>query len=138
MAQRWFVEEVRKLRLGAGEVFRGDGILPATKVLQESRVNYVAGCQGAPTPHLMDILDGHGIRFGNSASGRGGGAMPSRLRALGATYTRAAGPAPQGDAQALITEGVRRLIDRQDPACAGPCMDRLAPVQALPDWHALA
>ena len=75
MAERSFVEEVKKLRLGAGEVFRGEGILAVTKALLESGVSYVAGYQGAPISHLMDvladaqdILDEHGIRFENSAS----------------------------------------------------------------------
>ena len=43
MAERSFVEEVKKLRLGAGEVFRGEGILAVTKALLESGVSYVAG-----------------------------------------------------------------------------------------------
>ena len=75
MAERSFVEEVRKLRLGAGEVFRGEGILAVAKALLESGVNYVAGYQGAPISHLMDVLADaqdilveHGIRFENSAS----------------------------------------------------------------------
>jgi indolepyruvate ferredoxin oxidoreductase alpha subunit len=75
MAERSFVEEVKKLRLGAGEVFRGEGILAVTKALLESGVNYVAGYQGAPISHLMDVLADaqdilveHGIRFENSAS----------------------------------------------------------------------
>jgi len=75
MAERSFVEEVKKLRLGAGEVFRGEGILAVTKALLESGVAYVAGYQGAPISHLMDvladaqdILSEHGIRFENSAS----------------------------------------------------------------------
>jgi indolepyruvate ferredoxin oxidoreductase, alpha subunit len=75
MAERSFVEEVKKLRLGAGEVFRGEGILAVTKALLESGVAYVAGYQGAPISHLMDvladaqdILSDHGIRFENSAS----------------------------------------------------------------------
>lgn len=75
MAERSFVEEVKKLRLGAGEVFSGEGILAVTKALMESGVAYVAGYQGAPISHLMDvladaqdILDEHGIRFENSAS----------------------------------------------------------------------
>lgn len=75
MAERSFVEEVRKLRLGAGEVFRGEGILAVTKALLESGVNYVAGYQGAPISHLMDVLADaqdilaeQGIRFENSAS----------------------------------------------------------------------
>ena len=75
MAERSFVEEVKKLRLGAGEVFSGEGILAVTKALLESGVSYVAGYQGAPISHLMDvladaqdILTDHGIRFENSAS----------------------------------------------------------------------
>ncbi|CAB3789712.1 hypothetical protein LMG28614_02974 [Paraburkholderia ultramafica] len=75
MAERSFVEEVKKLRLGAGEVFSGEGILAVTKALLESGVAYVAGYQGAPISHLMDvladaqdILSDHGIRFENSAS----------------------------------------------------------------------
>ena len=56
MAERSFVEEVKKLRLGAGEVFRGEGILAVTKALLESGVAYVAGYQGAPISHLMDVL----------------------------------------------------------------------------------
>ncbi len=75
MAERSFVEEVKKLRLGAGAVFRGEGILAVTKALLESGVAYVAGYQGAPISHLMDVLADaqdilaeHGIRFENSAS----------------------------------------------------------------------
>src|ERR1043165_6774167 len=75
MAERSFVEEVKKLRLGSGERFRGEGILAVTKALLESGVSYVAGYQGAPISHLMDVLADaqdilaeHGIRFENSAS----------------------------------------------------------------------
>src|SRR5512138_2887638 len=75
MAERSFVEEVKQLKLGAGEVFRGEGILAVTKALLESGVAYVAGYQGAPISHLMDVLADaqdilaeHGIRFENSAS----------------------------------------------------------------------
>jgi indolepyruvate ferredoxin oxidoreductase alpha subunit len=75
MAERSFVEEVKKLRLGAGEVFSGEGILAVTKALLESGVAYIAGYQGSPISHLMDvladaqdILNEHGIRFENSAS----------------------------------------------------------------------
>ncbi|MGJ7493202.1 thiamine pyrophosphate-dependent enzyme [Variovorax sp. ZT4R33] len=75
MAERSFVEEVKKLRLGEGEVFSGEGILAVTKALLESGVAYVAGYQGAPISHLMDVLADaqdilaeQGIRFENSAS----------------------------------------------------------------------
>src|ERR1700704_6289559 len=75
MAERSFKEEVEKLRLGAGEEFRGEGILAITKALLESGVSYLAGYQGAPISHLMDvladaneILEGLGVHFENSAS----------------------------------------------------------------------
>ncbi|HUL64713.1 MAG TPA: indolepyruvate ferredoxin oxidoreductase subunit alpha [Burkholderiaceae bacterium] len=75
MAERSFAEEVKNLRLGEGEIFRGEGILAVTKALLESGVAYVAGYQGAPISHLMDvladandILEEHGIHFENSAS----------------------------------------------------------------------
>jgi indolepyruvate ferredoxin oxidoreductase, alpha subunit len=75
MAERSFVEEVKKLRLKDGEIFSGEGILAVTKALLESGVSYVAGYQGAPISHLMDvladandILHEHGIRFENSAN----------------------------------------------------------------------
>jgi indolepyruvate ferredoxin oxidoreductase, alpha subunit len=56
MAERSFVKEVEKLRLGAGEEFHGEGILAVTKALLQSGVAYVAGYQGAPISHLMDVL----------------------------------------------------------------------------------
>jgi indolepyruvate ferredoxin oxidoreductase, alpha subunit len=75
MAERSFAAEVQKLRLGAGEEFRGEGILAVTKALLQSGVSYVAGYQGAPISHLMDVLtDANdilrelGIRFEHSAS----------------------------------------------------------------------
>ena len=75
MAERSFVEDVKKLRLGAGEVFHGEGILAVTKALLESGVAYIAGYQGAPISHLIDVLADaqdilaeHGIHFENSAS----------------------------------------------------------------------
>ena len=73
MAERSFAKEVEKLRLGAGEDFAGEGILAVTKALLQSGVGYVAGYQGAPISHLMDVLaDAQdilaelGIRFGNA------------------------------------------------------------------------
>src|SRR6202158_340230 len=75
MAERSFKKEVQKLRLGDGEEFRGEGILAITKALLESGVSYVAGYQGAPISHLMDvladandILEELGVHFENSAS----------------------------------------------------------------------
>jgi indolepyruvate ferredoxin oxidoreductase alpha subunit len=75
MAERTFKKEVELLRLGAGQEFRGEGILAVTKALLQSGVNYVAGYQGAPISHLVDvlsdaaeILDELGIRFEMSAN----------------------------------------------------------------------
>ncbi|MFN0313460.1 MAG: thiamine pyrophosphate-dependent enzyme [Burkholderiales bacterium] len=75
MAERSFKEEVKKLRLGQGQEFRGEGILAVTKALLQSGVSYVTGYQGAPVSHLMDvladandILEDLGIHFENSAS----------------------------------------------------------------------
>jgi indolepyruvate ferredoxin oxidoreductase alpha subunit len=62
MAERSFAREVQDLRLGAGQEFRGEGILAVTKALLQSGVGYVAGYQGAPISHLMDVLsDARGI-----------------------------------------------------------------------------
>lgn len=56
MAERSFKKEVQQLRIGAGEEFRGEGILAVTKGLLQSGVGYVAGYQGSPISHLMDVL----------------------------------------------------------------------------------
>src|ERR1700744_3853125 len=75
MAERSFKEDVSKLRLGDGAEFRGEGILAVTKALLQSGVGYVAGYQGAPISHLMDVLaDAQeimaelGVHFETSAS----------------------------------------------------------------------
>src|SRR5262244_2855666 len=75
MAERSFKSEVAKLRLGAGEEFRGEGILAVTKALLQSGVSYVSGYQGAPISHLVDVLADAddvlrdlGIRFEASAN----------------------------------------------------------------------
>lgn len=75
MAERSFKNEVEKLRLGAGQEFHGEGILAVTKALLQSGVSYVAGYQGAPISHLMDvltdandILEELGAHFEHSAS----------------------------------------------------------------------
>ncbi len=75
MAERSFKQEVKKLRLGAGEEFRGEGILAVTKALLQSGVSYVSGYQGAPISHRLDVLADAddvlaelGIRFEASAN----------------------------------------------------------------------
>jgi len=54
--ERSFKKEVQALTLGAGETFRGEGILAVTKALLQSGVNYVGGYQGAPVSHLLDVM----------------------------------------------------------------------------------
>ena len=56
MAERSFHHEIEALRLGDGQLFRGEGILAVTKALLQSGVSYVGGYQGAPVSHLMDVL----------------------------------------------------------------------------------
>src|SRR5450631_1556505 len=75
MAERSFAQEVESLRLGDGEEFHGEGILAVTKALLQSGVSYVAGYQGAPISHLMDVLTDSndvlqelGVHFEHSAS----------------------------------------------------------------------
>ena len=94
MAERSFSEEVQKLKLGAGAEFRGEGILAITKALLESGVSYVAGYQGAPISHLMDvlsdandILEELGVHFeferqrsGGGRDARGLGQLPAARR----------------------------------------------------------
>jgi indolepyruvate ferredoxin oxidoreductase alpha subunit len=66
--ERSFKEEIESLKLGDGEIFRGEGILAVTKALLQSGVAYVGGYQGAPVSHLLDVmvqardyLDGLGV-----------------------------------------------------------------------------
>ena len=75
VAERSFAREVEDLKLGAGDVFRGEGILAITKALLQSGVSYVGGYQGSPISHLMDVLsdakdvlDELGVHFETSAS----------------------------------------------------------------------
>src|SRR6201994_744956 len=84
MAERSFEREVQDLKLGAGEIFRGEGILAITKALLESGVAYVGGYQGSPISHLMDVLadakdvmQDLGVHFETSASEAAAAAMLS-------------------------------------------------------------
>src|SRR5580704_17081101 len=54
--ERSFKAEVEALTLGAGDTFRGEGILAVTKALLQSGVSYVGGYQGAPVSHLLDVM----------------------------------------------------------------------------------
>jgi indolepyruvate ferredoxin oxidoreductase alpha subunit len=75
MAERSFKAEVKKLEVGAGETFTGEGILAVTKALLQSGVAYVGGYQGSPISHLMDVfadandlLTNLGVHFEASAN----------------------------------------------------------------------
>jgi indolepyruvate ferredoxin oxidoreductase alpha subunit len=80
--ERSFAKEVQALKLGAGEVFEGEGILAITKALLQAGVSYVGGYQGAPVSHLIDvmadareILDDYGIHFEACANEAAAAAM---------------------------------------------------------------
>ncbi len=84
MAERSFAQEVKKLRAGRGEVFKGEGILAITKALLQSGVSYVGGYQGSPISHLMDVLhdaqevlDELGVHFETNGSEATAAAMLS-------------------------------------------------------------
>ncbi len=84
MAERSFAKEVEDLKLGEGEIFRGEGILAITKALLQSGVSYVGGYQGSPISHLMDVLADAkdvmadlGVHFETSASEATAAAMLS-------------------------------------------------------------
>ena len=82
MAERSFAREVQQLRIGAGQEFRGEGILAITKALLECGVGYVGGYPSAPVSHLIDvlsdaedILDELGVHFEANASESAAAAM---------------------------------------------------------------
>lgn len=84
MAERSFAREVEDLKLGDGDIFRGEGILALTKALLQSGVSYVGGYQGSPISHLMDVLadakdvmEDLGVHFETSASEAAAAAMLS-------------------------------------------------------------
>lgn len=84
MAERSFAREIEHLRLGEGEVFRGEAILAITKGLLQSGVAYVGGYQGSPISHLIDVLadakdvlDELGVNFQSSANESTAAAMLS-------------------------------------------------------------
>ncbi|BAV63355.1 thiamine pyrophosphate-dependent enzyme [Sphingobium cloacae] len=84
MAERSFAREVEHLRLGDGDVFRGEAILAITKGLLQAGVAYVGGYQGSPISHLIDvladakdILDELDVNFQSSASEATAAAMLS-------------------------------------------------------------
>ena len=125
MAERSFAREVEDLRLGDGEVFRGEGILAITKALLQSGVGYVGGYQGAPISHLMDVLaDAQdilgelGVHFETSANEGAAAAMLSAsvmypIRGA-VTFKSTAGTNVASDALSNLASGgvTRRRADR--------------------------
>ncbi|MDM8010607.1 MAG: indolepyruvate ferredoxin oxidoreductase subunit alpha [Parasphingorhabdus sp.] len=84
MAERSFAKEVEHLRLGDGDVFKGEAILAITKGLLQAGVSYVGGYQGSPISHLMDVLSDAqdilgelGVNFQSSANESTAAAMLS-------------------------------------------------------------
>ena len=83
--ERSFGSEIKKLTLGAGEEFHGEGILAVTKALLQSGITYVGGYPGAPMSHLIDvladaseeILEPMGITYEQAASEAGAAALLS-------------------------------------------------------------
>ena len=54
--ERSFEREVASLAKGAGEVFRGEGVVAVAKALLQSGVSYVGGYQGSPVSQLLDVM----------------------------------------------------------------------------------
>ena len=106
MAERSFVKEVEKLRLGAGEEFSGEGILAITKALLECGVGYVGGYQGAPISHLMDVLAGKALLAGADFTG---------ANLYRADLSRVIGDARIGSGRPIST---RATAGRAEPALA--------------------
>ena len=63
-----FSQEIRSLRLGAGDTFHGEGILAITKALLQSGVSYVGGYQGAPVSDALSNLSSPGVIGGARAA----------------------------------------------------------------------
>ena len=110
MAERSFTQEVSKLRLGDGQTFHGEGILAVTKALLQSGVSYVAGYQGAPISHLMDVLtDANdilaelGVHFEHSASEAT--AAATLLSAASDPITRPCDPPPAACDTSVVIAG---------------------------------
>ena len=125
MAERSFAREVEDLKLGNGDIFRGEGILAITKALLQSGVGYVGGYQGAPISHLMDVLaDAQdilgelGVHFETSANEAAAAAMLSAsvmypIRGA-VTWKSTAGTNVASDALSNLASGGvhRRRADR--------------------------
>ncbi|HKB53328.1 MAG TPA: indolepyruvate oxidoreductase subunit beta family protein [Ramlibacter sp.] len=115
------------------------GALAATGVLPFSRAQFEATIERGGVgikPSLTAFAAGYERASGGSEIARAAPPAPKmvaardpEVRALLERITR--GFPPQ--AAAMVTEGVRRLVDYQDPAYANLYLDRLEPIARLPD-----
>lgn len=130
--ERSCAEEVKRLSLGADEVFHGEGILAVTKALPQSGVSYIGGYQGAPVSHLLDVLgdaremlDELGIYFENSASEAGAAAMLGAFVAQCRQHAAAAGLGPAGHApyRGAFAAALARFQWEADPLLAAPARE---------------
>src|SRR3972149_4343687 len=55
MGELSFVEDVKQLAYGEGEILRGEGILAITKALLQSGVSYGGACPAAPVSYLSAV-----------------------------------------------------------------------------------
>ena len=115
----WYSQqELDQLRLGDGDVFRGEATLAIAKALFQSGIAYVGGYQGSPAANLLDTMgaasavrDELGVRFIShpneaSAAAMLGASINFRLRGA-AIYKATAGSAVATDALAnLASAGV--------------------------------
>ncbi|MET4575615.1 indolepyruvate oxidoreductase subunit beta family protein [Ottowia thiooxydans] len=148
-AQRFVGFDMAQLATDAGSVVSAAlfGALAATGVLPWSRAQFETTVErgGVGVKSSLKAFDAAYARATTGGSEAGApaavaNAVPRDLAAAGAAPRDPAVAALlarvrslPADAQQLATEGVRRLIDYQDPAYAALYLDRLTVVQALPD-----
>ncbi len=138
-AQRFVGFDMAELASQAGSVVSAAlfGALAATGVLPWSRAQFEATVERGGVG-VKSSLKAFGAAYARATEGAPPAAAPAAISspaprdpAVAALLARVAG-FPH-DAYTLITEGVRRLIDYQDPAYAALYLDRLNSVEALPD-----
>ena len=80
--ERSFTADSAPLRLGQGDVFRGEGVLTAAKGVLQSGVSCIGGYQGAPDVDLAaEIADPDGLSLNLVLSALAQGKPPLQSRA---------------------------------------------------------
>ena len=137
-AQRFVGFDMAELASQAGSVVSAAlfGALAATGVLPWSRAQFEATVERSGVG-VKSSLKAFGAAYVRAAAGETEAETPAVVAhsapsdpAVAALLARVR--SLPSDTQMLATEGVRRLIDYQDPAYAALYLDRLAVVQALP------